>query len=1351
MLNGPGRYVKRSLKCLIWREQPGQDEPATVSALRIKLLGGFEARSGSGKTLVVPTRKMQVLLAYLAVSGARPVPRQRLLALLWSNRSDEQARNSLRHALSALRRALSGNGTTPLRVDRTSAALDPGLVEVDVRRFERLLDEGGRGALQRAADLYRGDLLAGLVVRDPAADEWLFQERERLRGRAVDALDRLLALQTREGVQARAVETARKLLSLDPFQEPAHRALMAAFAASGQRSQALRQYRICRELLRRELDVEPEAATEKLYRSVRDHGHAVASPAQGEPESAAHPDPPDASGRSGSEARPAQEAPPQASPADAAEAATGPGELRPVTVLVVSLAELSDTSIDLDPEEVSTLFERYVGTVRDAVARYEGAVQKQLADTVMALFGMPVAHGNDAERAVRAAGDLHRAIAALSDEVGTPLKARIGIASGQVATYPPEGGERGADLLAAGAMNLAPRLTHLAAPGETVISDPVYRAVAERVEVEESGGVELRSQRRSVKAWRIRALCPQGRATHRRRFVGRRSELVQLRSMVTLGRDEAQGQAVYIRGEAGIGKTRLVEELMRTASEQGYSVHRSVVLDFGSGKGQDPVRALVRSLLSGDAEADAARCLRSGESLIEQGALSADQRVFLNDLLDLPQPNELKTIYDAMDDDARNEAKRKLVADLVRVRGRQQPQLLIVEDVHWADDLTLAHLAALAPAVRDCAAVLVLTTRLEQDRLDKEWRGSAGRGPLTTIDLGPLSEEEAATLASEFLDPSLELTRRCLIRAAGNPLFLEQLLYSAGDGDDERVPDSIQSLVLARVDRLAARDRNALQAASVLGQRFSLQTLRHVFGDGDYACDALISSYLVQPDGGGLRFAHALIRDAVYASLLNARKRTLHERAAEWFSDKDPVLQAQHLAHAEHPAAPAVHLRAARQLADQYRLQGAMDLTGQGLALATSPADRHALLALRGELHHDLGDIDASIGDFRSALEVAGDDAQRREAWLGLAAGLRVKDDYAQALEALARAERASGGPDCALDRARLHHLRGNLLFPLGDIEGCLREHRLALEHARESGSLKCEAQALGGLADAEYARGHLRSAGELYAQCVELSRRHGFGRIEVANKIMAAYTKLFLNEPHKALDESIDTIAAAAKVGHRRAEIVASIVAAEIFLDLDQHERAAELLNRAQALIERLGAGRFLSECLLHHARLRRAQGRIPEATELALRAESVSRKSGFAYVGPGVLGFLGLLSADPQTRRAYLERGQQALEAGAVGHNYLWFYRFAIEASLQARDWDAAERFADALAGYTRAEPLPWSDFVIAWARALAAHGRALPGTDHRSELLALREKARQINLRWTLPALEHAIRERQMPAFT
>ena len=243
--------------------------------------------------------------------------------------------------------------------------------------------------------------------------------------------------------------------------------------------------------------------------------------------------------------------------------------------------------------------------------------------------------------------------------------------------------------------------------------------LADRLDCVETDALAVKGFAEPVRTWRLRGL-RRAPAGERPPFVGRGNELRQFMAPLAACGETGRGQAIYIRGDAGIGKTRLVEEFQRAARQAGFACHTGLVLDFGAGR--DAIRALVRSLLGLDVASDAAVVGVAAQRALAERLVRPDDAVFLNDLLDLPQPAELRTLYDAMDNAARNQGKRRTVARLIERASRTAPRLLVVEDVHWADPLTLAHLAKLAATVVDCPALLVMTSRVEGDPLGAEWR-----------------------------------------------------------------------------------------------------------------------------------------------------------------------------------------------------------------------------------------------------------------------------------------------------------------------------------------------------------------------------------------------------------------------------------------------------------------------------------------------------------------------------------------------------------------------------------------------------------------------------------------------------
>jgi len=446
----------------------------------------------------------------------------------------------------------------------------------------------------------------------------------------------------------------------------------------------------------------------------------------------------------------------------------------------------------MDAEQVHELVACFTSLVDGVVVGYGGSIDKHIGDAVMALFGAPRAHDDDPLRAARAALDIHEALARWSENSGRPLLAHIGIASGEVVAGALRRAE-GHDYTVLGdSVNLAARLVAAAAPGQTFLSEGVFRALGGRGVCDPIGDLQLKGIDAPVRVWRLSGISGDtAAAATRSEFVGREAELEQFKSILDAVLGRRAGHVVYVRGEAGIGKTRLVEQMRSFAEARGFRAHRSLVLDFGVSRDQDPIRNLLQSLLDLSPASPSDEMRAAAELLVNQGAITQQHLVFLNDVLDLPQVGEWRTLYEAMDNSARNRGKRAVAAAVAAHAARSGPTLIIVEDLHWAEPQVLAHLAAIASAMAEGAAFLVMTSRVEGDPIDAAWRAACRGVPFATIDLGPLRPSEALSLAGGFIDTSQRLALACIERAAGNPLFLEQLLRNAEEGSEDAIPASL--------------------------------------------------------------------------------------------------------------------------------------------------------------------------------------------------------------------------------------------------------------------------------------------------------------------------------------------------------------------------------------------------------------------------------------------------------------------------------------------------------------------------------------------------------------------------------
>ena len=1023
---------------------------------------------------------------------------------------------------------------------------------------------------------------------------------------------------------------------------------------------------------------------------------------------------------------------------------SGEGERRQVTVVFADLSNFTKLSAALDVEETHNLLNRYFEVVDDIVLNFGGSVDKHIGDSVMAVFGAPIAHTNDPERAVRAASAIHQAMPGVGAELGLPLQAHIGIAAGQVVASGTGSDTHRTYTVTGDTVNLASRLDDIARPGETLVSKTVQESTSTLAVYAAKQSVSVKGFDEKVDVWALKELRDGPVSDRLGPFVGRRSELRQFEALLEDCLEERQGQAILIRGEPGIGKTRLIEEFAAKAAVRGCAIHRGLVLDFGVGKGQDAIRSIVRSLLEIAPGSGRSQRTKAVEWAVARGLVQKDDVIYLNDLLNLPQPLPLQSLYDAMEVNARNEGKRYCLANLLDARAKEGPCLVIVEDIHWADPLTLNHLTNLSSSIDEVPVIMVMSTRLEGRTLDQDWLASMRGCPLTIMELHPLRADQALSFAKALAAEKQANLEAIITRSEGNPLFIEQMVRSAVLGHQANLPDTIQGLVLARTDQLPAKDREAIQAASVIGQRFSLEALRALLEDQTYQPKVLLRHRLVRPVGDELLFGHALIQEGVYSSLLKERRHALHLSAARWFSERDIALYAAHLDRAEDPGRARAYLSAAQAATRVYHYEKAEALLKRGAEVAEVNEDRIDLLCALGELLHDIGRIPESLGCFRDALSRADDNRERCYAWFGLAMGLRVQDDQEAALDLLAKAEPVAEAHGLSDLLGRISELRGNLYFITGERERCLAEHSKALDYARKSGSVDLEAKALGGLADAHYAAGRMVTAFQNGEACIALANEHGLGRIAVAYQSMLGLMKLYLIEVREAERLAQDAVATSKRLGHQRAEVMGRLVLAYILSELGAHRDSLDVLTPCQALIEKLGLEVFKPEVPQQRAEALFQLGDRDEALRELIKAAELARRTRPGYTFAAVLGRLAFVTDDSKEREAALREGLEWLDSGSLSHNYFDFYRYAMETMLQAGAWERVETFAAKLEAYPVGETVPWSRYFAARGRALAAFGAGNCDKSTVAQIQALHTEAVECGLMAAVPRLEKAIQK-------
>ncbi|MEO5738348.1 MAG: AAA family ATPase, partial [Variovorax sp.] len=858
-------------------------------------------------------------------------------------------------------------------------------------------------------------------------------------------------------------------------------------------------------------------------------------------------------------------------------------------------------------------------------------------------------------------------------------------------------------------VNTAARLRGLALPGEVVVSPQTWQQVEDFFDAEARTPVEVKGKERPLVPYRI----VQERVVHARGsrpLVGRSEEVQQFMGLAEICLNRRRGRVIFVRGDPGLGKSRLVAEFVHLAREQGMICHTSAILDFGARTGRDAIRGLAQSLLGLPGDADEASRAEALAQLGPQGNGGAVGHVtFLYELLDVTPPASVASVLSAIDVSARQKATLEAICHLARPAPDAPPMLLMIEDIHWADAWTLQQVAALAALTLRQPVLVMLTTRFAGDPSVGEWRVALHGLPVTSIDLGPLTDDDAMRLAAGAASMSDDALRSCIERAEGNPLFLEQLLLNAGDEGASSLPGSIQALIQSRMDRLEPNDKNALQAAAVWGQRAPLLAIRHLIGNPAYDARVLVQQFLLRPDGEEMVFSHALFRDGAYGSLLHARRRQLHLAAALWVEPRDVALAAEHFERAEDARAVTAYLRASGVMTAQFRYAQALDLVDRGLKVGGDGEHGFALKLARAGLLLEMGRSADAIAQANAAVEAARSPVERAQGLITMASGLRIVDRPQQGLDLLDEAQPLAEQAGMTVELARLHELRGNLLFALGRTLECRHAHERALELARAAGSVEAEAAALGGIGDACFSQGLICTAQAMVARCLVLARQHGLLRVEVAYLQMQGWVALYMLDVRGSIEASRATLALAKKISHRRGELMARAQLALVDGWVRGNWRAAVgQLEIGMDIARAIGSQRFESMGWFMRALLMlRAQDRERARQDIDT-AFAVAGAQGMFFIGPQLYAVRARIETDAATQRLALQQGEALLLDAALSLNHFVFHDAAIDVSLQLQDWDAVERYCTMLQTYTAREPLDWAVFIVARGRALCRVGR-------------------------------------------
>ena len=940
--------------------------------MEFRVLGPLEAEVG-GQILPLRGRRQRALLALLLLSANEVVPDDRLLEDLWGDQPPTSGRAALRVRISQLRKALGEAGAALL-------TRPPGYVlhaepdRIDARLFERLYAEGRRQltegsaelaamTLREALGLWRGPALADFAYESFAQAE--ITRLEELRRTALEEqIDADLAL----GRHTELVGELESLVAAEPLRERLRGQLMLALYRAGRQADALAAYRDGRAILVGELGIEPGRALADLEAAMLRQDPELEAPQR-----------------------------PRLGAVSAPTAHADPAEERKlVTVIAADLAGPVPLSVTEDPERAGLLLERIRAAMEAEIDEAGGRLETVAGDALTAVFGAPVAQEDHAERALHAALSMRRR---LDELFGGTLALRIGVDSGEVVV----GRVGEGTSLAGGALTTAARLAQAAGPTGILVGERTASSARGGFEFGQpatagaDGGLACRALVRELSLMRSQGAGGLGTA-----FLGRDGELDLLRSLYGRTVEERRPLLVTVTGDAGLGKTRLARELWDWLADQSPEPLRRTgrCLPYGRGTTYRPLADVLREHLG---------LLETDAGLRERGKLEG--REILGLALGLDAAPDLHPLQ------AREELYAAWV-ELLSELAAEQPVVMLIEDLHWAQEPLLNLLERLLDDVAG-PFLLVGTARPELTAKHPAW---GRRRDAATIWLEPLSVEDSERMVETLLESNVpsDLRRTALERAEGNPFFLEELLAGVQDRSlplETDVPDSVQAVLAARIDLLPPVDKAALQAASVIGRIFWRGPVRELL-DGEAPDFAVLEArdFIRRRSASALAgerefaFKHALTREVAYASLPAARRARLHAGFADWLErvgggkDEDAPFLAHHygeavrpedadLAWGDHPEelerlrsrALMWLTRGAELAVARYELDEAIALYERALELAEPVARRVELWRALGRANALKYDGEGLWNAMRNAIELCPDEATQAELYAELA------------------------------------------------------------------------------------------------------------------------------------------------------------------------------------------------------------------------------------------------------------------------------------------------------------------------------------------------------------------------------
>jgi class 3 adenylate cyclase/tetratricopeptide (TPR) repeat protein len=845
------------------------------------------------------------------------------------------------------------------------------------------------------------------------------------------------------------------------------------------------------------------------------------------------------------------------------------GERKQVTVMFADISGFTAMSEQVDAEVVVTLVNGCLARLSECVYRYEGTIDKYIGDAIMAVFGAPHAHEDDPERAIRTALAMREALAAFNANpplpMPRPLGIHIGIGTGNVIAGLIGAKPRQDYTVMGDAVNLASRLEDVSDRGQIFVSDDTYRLTSRLFDFKELEPVRVKGKAEPVKIYEVLAARDQpgsmrGLTGLRSILVGRDAEANKLAVAVS-SLQAGHGGIVLVEGEAGLGKSRLVAEVRYNLEKIPPEFHwlEGRGLSYGRSLSYHLLAGVLRHYLSLSDEDDETQVWTKlwamGPDLFNT---RADEVLpYLAVMLGLRLPDDIAEKISQADPQLLQQRVFVAFGEWLEAVAARKPVVLAFDDMHWADPSSVALIEYLMALSLHNPVLVLCVSRSDREAPFWEVRERAiasYANTLVHISLSPLSADESRKLVSSLLQIErmpAEVEHVILTRSEGNPLFVEEVLRTLieegtlvrDDGTWQvtrsvrvtEIPDTLQGVLTARLDRLGEGVKRVAQIASVVGRVFQRYVLARVVDDAsglDDCLDQLLAAEIIrertrEPEPEYI-FKHILTQEAAYQSLLTQQRKAYHKRVADalarLFWERGEEYAGLVAAHYERAEVWDRALRYLQRAGDAARTsfanKEAIDFYSRALQVASQlssggpPAERLALYERRGQLLARLADVPAAVDDFermRDLAETIGDQKAELRALNRIGTLQAGRRDYSRAADYFNRAltlARALGDQASIADSL---NRQGGLFFNTGKPEAAEACHREAQEIARTLGDDVLLAASLDGLGQIDLLRGRVRASLDKYGQIADLRRRLGdqAGLMEALNSLAAAYTWL--------------------------------------------------------------------------------------------------------------------------------------------------------------------------------------------------------------------------------------------------